>query len=230
MWWPSWLFSRLYSNLQCHVNLQKHCNMLIDSGGQEWKSEAWQSCDGGGVVWEEKAYIKPHSSSGLQTLETDTEQEQQTNSDWRVSSTTSTSTLACCFKKRGIGRLTQLARTTSTKGIWKKPSSFIQTSRMSAHAMEMSHLNALAVHRMSLAMEEFPLMVGLSRSQDCDRAHSVLQWKKQFSCDDIAEEGEWGRTAHSGGRQSTAQLLAVTWESAQMHASTSVNLGACRLV
>ncbi len=40
----------------------------------------------------------------------------------------------------------------------------------------------------------------------------------------------WGRTAHSGGRQSTAQLLAVTWESAQMHASTSVNLGACRLV
>ncbi len=40
----------------------------------------------------------------------------------------------------------------------------------------------------------------------------------------------WGRTAHSGGRQSTAQLLAVTWESAQMHASTSVNLGACRPV
>lgn len=59
---------------------------------------------------------------------------------------------------------------------------------MSAHAMEMSHLNALAIDRMSLAMEEFPQMVGLSRTQDCDRTRSVLQWKKQFSCDKIAEE------------------------------------------
>ncbi|KAL0188636.1 hypothetical protein M9458_015735, partial [Cirrhinus mrigala] len=56
----------------------------------------------------------------------------------------------------------------------------LQTSRI--------HLNALAVHRMSLAMEEFPQMVGLSRNQDCDRARSVLQRKRQFSCDKIAEE------------------------------------------
>uniref|UniRef100_A0A671K014 Uncharacterized protein n=1 Tax=Sinocyclocheilus anshuiensis TaxID=1608454 RepID=A0A671K014_9TELE len=53
---------------------------------------------------------------------------------------------------------------------------------MSAHAMEMSHLNALAVHRMSFAMEEFPQML------DCDSARSVLQRKRQFSCDKIAEE------------------------------------------
>uniref|UniRef100_A0A8C2E313 Uncharacterized protein n=1 Tax=Cyprinus carpio TaxID=7962 RepID=A0A8C2E313_CYPCA len=59
---------------------------------------------------------------------------------------------------------------------------------MSAHAMEISHLNALAVQRMSLAMEEFPQMLGLSGTQDCDRARSVLQRKRQFSCDKIAEE------------------------------------------
>lgn len=59
---------------------------------------------------------------------------------------------------------------------------------MSAHAVEMSHMNALAVHRMSLAMEEFPQMLGSSRTPDCDRARSVLQKKRQFSCDKIAEE------------------------------------------
>uniref|UniRef100_A0A672SP10 Uncharacterized protein n=1 Tax=Sinocyclocheilus grahami TaxID=75366 RepID=A0A672SP10_SINGR len=59
---------------------------------------------------------------------------------------------------------------------------------MSAHAMEMSHLNVLGVHRMSFAMEEFPQMLGLSRTQDCDRARSILQRKRQFSCDKIAEE------------------------------------------
>uniref|UniRef100_A0A672LCV3 Uncharacterized protein n=1 Tax=Sinocyclocheilus grahami TaxID=75366 RepID=A0A672LCV3_SINGR len=59
---------------------------------------------------------------------------------------------------------------------------------MSTHAVEMSHLNVLAVHRMSLALKEFPQMVGLSRTQDCNRARSVLQRKSQFSCDRIAEE------------------------------------------
>uniref|UniRef100_A0A8C2D2G6 Uncharacterized protein n=1 Tax=Cyprinus carpio TaxID=7962 RepID=A0A8C2D2G6_CYPCA len=59
---------------------------------------------------------------------------------------------------------------------------------MPTHADEMSHLNALAFHRMSLAMTEFPQMVGLSRTQDCNRARSILQRPSQFSCDRIAEE------------------------------------------
>ncbi|KAK9972001.1 hypothetical protein ABG768_025336 [Culter alburnus] len=59
---------------------------------------------------------------------------------------------------------------------------------MSVHAAKMSHLNASAVHRMSLAMEEFPQLLGLSRPQVSDRAWSVLRKKSQFSCGRIAEE------------------------------------------
>ncbi len=68
-------------------------------------------------MWEEKAYIKPHSSSGLQTLETDTEQEQQTNSRLKSFFDYFYQHSGLLLQKRGIGRLTQLARTTSTKGI-----------------------------------------------------------------------------------------------------------------
>lgn len=52
----------------------------------------------------------------------------------------------------------------------------------------MSHLNALAVHRMPLEVEEFPHLAGLSRTLDCDKARSILRRKREFSCDKIAEE------------------------------------------
>lgn len=55
-------------------------------------------------------------------------------------------------------------------------------------SVEMSHLNAFATHRMSLEVEEFPQLAGLSRTQHCDRARSVLRKMRAFSCDKIAEE------------------------------------------
>lgn len=68
--------------------------------------------------------------------------------------------------------------------------------RMSAHAVMMSHLNAMTLYRMSLAMEEFPQLLGLSRTRDCARARSVLRMKSKFSCGRIAEEvDEEGRLA-----------------------------------
>lgn len=76
--------------------------------------------------WEEKAYINPHSSSGSRTLETDTEQEQQTDlkSFSPVSSSTSTS------RKCGFGGLTHLVKNFVLKRNLKTPSPLIQTGNL----------------------------------------------------------------------------------------------------
>lgn len=54
-------------------------------------------------------------------------------------------------------------------------------------------MNALASHRMALAMEEFPQPVGLSRAQDCEKARSILQKMMQFSkiTEEADEEGPY---------------------------------------
>lgn len=141
--------------------------------------------------WEEKAYINPHSSSGSRTLETDTEQDLKSFSP--VSSSTSIS------GKCGFGGLDSPGEELCSEEEFENaflthPN--LQPHRMSAHAVMMSHLNAMAVYRMSLAMEEFPQLLGLSRTHDCTRARSVLRMKSKFSCGRIAEEvDEEGRFA-----------------------------------
>ncbi|KAA0723616.1 hypothetical protein E1301_Tti003269 [Triplophysa tibetana] len=55
----------------------------------------------------------------------------------------------------------------------------------------MSHWNAMPSHRMSLAVEEFPQPVGLTRAQEGESARSILQKRMQFNKikEEVDEEG-----------------------------------------
>lgn len=62
---------------------------------------------------------------------------------------------------------------------------------MPTNLTEMSHLNAMPSYRMTLAVEEFPQPVGLTRAQECESARSILQKKMQFNkiTEEVDEEG-----------------------------------------